>query len=55
VEGFDDPEASIVTMVEYENTSKPDANLQAHCDKSFPPDTSFSSFLTKDQLKALLK
>lgn len=55
VEGFDDPEPSIVTMIEYENTTKSDPNLQAHCDKSFPPDTSFSSFLSKAQLKALLK
>jgi ribose transport system substrate-binding protein len=55
VEGLDDPEPSIVTMVEYENTTKPDPGLQAKCDKSLPPDTSFSSFLSKDQLKALLK
>jgi ribose transport system substrate-binding protein len=55
VEGLDDPEASIVTMTEYENTTKSDPTLAARCDKSFPPDTSFSSFLTKDQLKALLK
>jgi ribose transport system substrate-binding protein len=54
-EGLSDPEASIVTMVKYEDTTSKDPKLAVHCDKSFPPDVNFSSQLSKDQLKALFK
>jgi ribose transport system substrate-binding protein len=54
-EGLDDPEPSILRMVKHEDTTSQDAKLAVQCDKSFPPDMTFSSFLTRDQLRALFK
>jgi ribose transport system substrate-binding protein len=54
-EGKSNTEASIVTMVKYEDSTSKDAALAPHCDKGFPPDTNFSSWLSRDALKALFK
>ncbi len=54
-EGLSDPEASIVTMLKYEDSTSKDPALAPHCDRSLPPDANISAHLTSDQLKALFK
>jgi ribose transport system substrate-binding protein len=54
-EGLDDPEASILTMPKFEDTTSADVKYAVRCDTSFPPDTNFSALLSPDQLKGLFK